>query len=309
MTDGNTTNDTPQGEAAKTAPTGDEAVLAELEADLDEQEAETGVGNDQTEGGQSEDDEVEDFELGGKAYKVPKALKLHLMRDADYTRSKQSLAEERKALEAERESHKASAKLDEELMRDTFRLHGMRERLSALQNLTPQQWAEIEQQAPQQATALTRELSLLKVQHDSLAGEIQQKQHQALEKQTAERSKLVQDSVARIAKRIPGWSDEKAGKLNEYAVNKGISLEELQELLPRKNADAYVEVLHNAFMYDQLMARTRAKASKTEAPQPVVIQNVSARRSSPATPMPQDSDDMATWVRKEQARLRKRASA
>lgn len=294
------TGDT-QGGEAKTTLTGDEAVLAELESKLNE-EVQAEVGDDQAGGDQSED-ELEDYELDGKTHKVPKALKPHLMREADYTRSKQQLAEEKKALEAQREADKAATKLDQELLGDTLKLHGIRERLAALQNLTPQQWAEVETKNPQQASRLTRELTLLKTQHDTLEGEIRQKQHQALETQRAQTAKQAEESLARIAKKIPGWSDDLAGKLNQYATGNGFSLEELQDFIPRKNADAYVSTLHKAYLFDQLMAKMRAKAPAKGESAIVPPPKISSRRAPNSSTEPLDTDPPEVWLKKRNKQL------
>lgn len=296
------TGDTPQDGEAKTTLTGDEAVLAELQSKLEAEEVDTGVGDDQTGGDQSED-ELEDYEHGGKAYKVPKALKGHLMREADYTRSKQEIATEKKAIEAEREAAKAATKLDQELLGDTFKLHTIKERLAALQNLTTAQWAEIETKNAAQASRLTRELTLLKTQHDTLEGEIRQKQHQALETQRFETAKRAEDSLARIAKKIPGWSDDLAGKLNEYATGNGFSLDELQGFIPKKNADAYVSTLHKAYLFDQLMARTRAKPSTKVEATPVPVPKVGSRRAPVSSAEPLDSDPPDVWLKKRNKQL------
>src|SRR5215216_3195421 len=52
----------------------------------------------------AEADEFEDVDFAGKQYRLPKELKSALMMQADYTRKTQDVAEQRKALEGERET-------------------------------------------------------------------------------------------------------------------------------------------------------------------------------------------------------------
>lgn len=292
---------TPQDGEAKTTLTGDEAVLASLQQQLETEEAEDGSSDGQPGEGQSEDDD--DLEDGERKVRVPKWVKEGYLRNKDYTQKTMSLAEERKAVEAQRAADKAAMKLDEELLKDSFKLHGMKERLTALQNLTPEQWRQIEAKDAAQAARLTRELTLLKTQHDTLEGEIRQKQHQALEKQRGDTAKSIEDSLARIAKKIPGWSDELAGKLNKYALDNGFDLEELQGFLPRKNAEAYVSTLHKAHLFDQLMARTRAKAPAKAEAAPVPVPKIAARRSPAPSAEPLDTDPPDVWLRKRNKQL------
>jgi hypothetical protein len=220
------------------------------------------------------EDELEDWEDEGKTYKVPKALKPRLMKDADYTRKTMEVAETRKAVEAQKAEVEETAKFHRENVREVAKLIHIDEQLEAFRALTREQWNALK---PEDAMRLQTEMNLLKDQRERAVGELQQKQQQALEKQRDTTAKQYQDSLARIAKEIPGWSDELAGKLNGYATSKGFTLDELQMLVLKPHA---VGTLHKAFLYDQLVAKQRAKAAKpVEEPAPVPVQTVGQRRT------------------------------
>lgn len=280
-------------------PAGGASAETDLELEL-ETEA---VGDDQAEGA---DDELEDWEEEGKTYKVPKPLKPYLLRNKDYTQKTTEIAATRKEIEAQRAEFEETQKFHRENIREIAKVENLGDQLAAFRAITREQWAAMD---PTQASKLQIELNLLKDQYESAVGGLRQKQHQALEKQRHGAAKQYEDGMARIAKKIPGWSDDKAGKLNAYAVENGFSLDELQSFIPRKNAEAYVSVLDKAYLYDQLMARTRAKAKAEETPATIQpVPTVSTRRST-SNPLPSDKDDIGTWVRKEQARMKRKAEA
>lgn len=293
MDDVDTVDTSPQPGAE--TPAGDVPTETETELEL-EPEA---VGDDQAEG----EDELEDWEEEGKTYKVPKPLKAHLLRNKDYTSKTQEVAAQRKEIEAERERVAEEAKFHRENVREVAKLVSIDERLEAFRKLTAEQWSELWSKNAQEAGKLQGEFNMLKDQRERALGELQQKQQQALEKQRASHAKQYEDGLARIAKKIPGWSDDLAGKLNAYASENGFSLEELQGFIPRKNAEAYVSVLHKAHLYDQLVAKQRAKArQETAEPAPVPVPKVSARRPAPSSE-PLDSDPPEVWLRKRNKQL------
>lgn len=296
------TGDTSQAGEAKTTLTGDEAVLAELQSKLESEEADDDTREGEVVEGQSDDDELEDWEDDGKTRKVPKSLKPHLMRDKDYRQKTMEVAEHRKAVEAEKARVEAEAKFHRENVREVAKLVHLDEQLMAYEKVD---WDKLFRENKDQHQYHMNKFQMLERQRNSLAGELQQKQQQKASEAQQETAKRYETSLARIAKEIPGWSDELAGKLNEYAVKQGYTLEELQEhvLHPQR-----VSTIHKAYLFDQLMARTRAKAPKTEAPEIVPVPKIATRRS-PGNPMPQDSDPIDVWMRKERERMRKKSAS
>lgn len=280
--------------SAETPADGASSETPELEIELESEEA----GDGQSEG----DDELDDWEDEGRTYKVPKALKPRLMQQRDYTQKTMDLAAQRKAAEAER---KAFAD-EQKFIRENADLHadirGMARQIDAFRKITAEQWAKVD---PAEASKMHVKFNLLKDKHDSALGELQRKQHEALETQREKTAKQLEDGFARIAKDIPGWSDELAGKLNAYAVDKGYSIEDLESMPLQPHA---VSTLHKAYLYDQLVAKQRAKAKQSAAePTPVVpVPKVATRRSAPSSE-PLDSDPPDVWLRKRNAQLKANA--
>lgn len=281
---------------ASTAETaqGDEAVLSELERSLTEsEEAEGAAGDGQATDGQSEDEELEELEVGGRRAKIPKWLKPELEKGRDYTKKTMAVSERNKELDA----REAQIKADSEWRRDNFDkvadLRHLDRQLKGLESLTREQWAEIEAKNPQKAASLTREMTLLRSQRDRLAGDLQQSAQQKAHETQQETAKRLETSLARIAKEIPSWNDELAGKLTDYGVENGFSLEDLEEM---RFHPSRVKNLHKAYLFDQLMARTRAKPKPESAPA-VVVPTVSAARKAPTAkdPNKMSPEEYRTW--------------
>lgn len=295
------TGDTPQGGEAKTTLTGDEAVLAQLQSEIEADEADSGAREGEADDGQPEGDDADDLEDGEKKARVPKWVKEGYLRHQDYTKKTMSAAEQLKAVEAEKTRVAEVEKFNTENLEVITDIRHIDRQLAAYDKLN---WEELLQKDAKQHQYHLGKLQLLERQRNQLIGDLQQKQHQALEKQRVESAKLAEDSLARIAKKIPGWSDELAGKLNTYATANGFSMDELQGFIPKKNADAYVSTLHKAYLFDQLMAKTRAKAAPSkDVPAPVPVPKLSSRRSPNSSPEPLDSDPPDVWLKKRNKQL------
>ncbi len=274
--------------SAETPAEGASSETPELEIELETE----GAGDGQPE------DEVEDWEDEGRTYKVPKALKPRLMQHKDYTQKTMDLAEQRKASEAER---KAFAE-EQKFIRENADLHAdirtMARQIDAFLKIPPEKMATLDSG---KKADLVLQFNSLKARHDAAVGDLQRKQHEALEKQREKTAKQIEDGFARIAKEIPGWSDDLAGKLNAYAVDKGYSLEDLEAMPLQPHA---VGTLHKAYLYDQLVAKQRAKAKQSAAePEPTPVPKVSTRRAPPSSE-PLDSDPPEVWARKRDAKAR-----
>jgi hypothetical protein len=261
----------------------------EVELELDPE----AVGDDQAE------DDLDDWEEDGKAYKVPKALKPHLLRNKDYTQSKQQLAEQRKADEAARKDFEQEQTFHRENIATVAKITHMDEQLKAFRAITPEQWAQMD---AAKASQLQIKFNLLKDQRETAVGELRQKQHQALEKQRTTFAKQFEDGQARIATKVPGWSDDFAGKLTAYGVERGLSVDELEGFIPKENGHAYVDMLRKSYLYDQLVAKQRARPKAEPEVTPTPVPKVGARRNPPSSE-PLDSDDVNTWRRKREKQL------
>src|SRR3954468_9858746 len=78
-------------------------------------------------------EDLEDIELEGKQYRVPKDLKDGYLRQADYTRKTQEVAEQRKAVEEREKAFQDQARLHQEHIKDVAKLVTLDEQIEKYQ--------------------------------------------------------------------------------------------------------------------------------------------------------------------------------
>lgn len=277
------------------APASDTQSNADQDLDLD-------LGTDAAGDGQAEDDEDE-LEWDGKKFRLKKdiveALKPGLLRQSDYTKKTQAIAETQKALESEKtqiqQAREAVAKYGAEI--------GQLYNIDAqLQRYKDTDWTKLEtEQGPAEAARQFREYNLLKDARNGVFSALQQKQEaEALETQRAT-AKRFEEGKAAVAKEIPGWSNELAEKLNGYGVENGFSLDELTASITEPR---YVKMLHKAYLYDQAVAKQKA-SRKAETPEAEPVTQVGSRKSpvrfDPVTSAKSlDTDD---WIKRRNQQL------
>ena len=129
------------GEEETIEETVEQEVTAENEDDGGEMEMTTFVGDD------------------GIEYEVPASLAPSLMKNKDYTSKTQQLAEQRKALEAERENWTAQQKRDEEDFKIEAELLTLQQRLKSYENVD---WHSLRMNDQDAANAHFQDMTILK---------------------------------------------------------------------------------------------------------------------------------------------------
>lgn len=245
-------------------------------------------------------DETEEVEYEGKKYLLPKELKDAVLRQADYTRKTQEVAEARKAVETDRGSFAQQQQALEEHIVGVGRLMSIDERLAQYDKVDWKTWSNQDAQAAQTAWF---EKEQLRQNRDQLAGKLHQEWQTKTEAQQRETAKQIADGQAVLAKEIPNWSPDLAKELAQYGKSQGLSDKRLSAMAE----PAEVKILHKARMYDQLVAKQRAAAGKPAVVAQPVPQ-VGARRSPPSNE-PRDADSADVWMKKRNAQIARREAA
>lgn len=262
----------------------------EVEAtETDDTDAEDIVDDDET------DAEVEAVEEEAEAptYRVQTTdgevdvplseLKNGYMRQSDYTRKTQQVAEDRKMAEGE------LGHLQAERQRYAEQLTSMEKALSQ-QEPTQEQWDALYKENPLE---YTRQRDVLRDRKEALTkvGEEQQRlqQQQLAELQGQAQQRLVQEREL-LPQLIPEWRDEKVAQeektaLITFAQGYGYSEQELSGISDSRA----VAVLRKAYLYDQLMSKKPVAQKKaqnapkmTKAGQPKTKVQTSTRRKREA---------------------------
>ncbi len=289
--------------APVTQPVEDEGAAPEVDTNDDEGpqllDGEEGGDGEPVEGDQQpvapEDAEIE---YEGEKFKVPAKLKDAFLMRADYTKKTQEVAEARRAVEQQAESSRA-------LIQEHAKAFALSEQVKAYENVD---WATLESEDPVRAATAWRQFTQLKDQRDEAVRGVMQKEQERTLSEQRETAKQVEEGRAVLARDIPDWSPEYAGKLVNHAVSKfGFTPQEVGAITdPRM-----IKVLNAAFK--------NAEAGKTQAK----VQNIKTAQA--VTPAPEvrpsgtvarkttdasgDKLSMDEWAKRERERVAKKKAA
>lgn len=282
----------PQTEEAKAQP---EAVQEQEVEEYSTQDSESEEQDVSAEEAEYQEEEVEEqpryrVKVSGEEVEVSLDELLNgYSRTADYQKKTQSLAEQRKAVEAERIKIEEAAKTREtyaqrlQVIEQLLQQQNQGEDLSSLKAEDPIAYAVA------MAEKVEREKQLAAVQ-----AERQRVQQEQAAHQQALLQKHIQGEQAKLIEAIPEFKDDVKAEvvrrdIRNYAKSIGFTDQELSQVYDSRA----VLALYKAAQYDKLMANKGA-ATKKVANAPKTIR--------PGTSNPQSSENEA--VKKERARLR-----
>lgn len=306
---------------------------AEIET-TDTGSADTSDEEGSGEEGQEPDEEFEDFELDGQKYQITKSLKAHLktleeagLRQDDYTRKTQTLAEERKALEAAKQADEQARAQQREVMtklrEEIVKVGHLESQLAAYKDVD---WrgaqAQIAQIADPTAKAqAVAEYNLAWSNFTALEREVQQAQQDLSRKEqdlVAAQTQAVQAAVTQtlqaIQKDDPTFNVEKAQAAVKHAMdNFGLTDAEARQLSDgriwklmlsdKAKTDRISELeAENKRLKGQRAAQDANKAAQQARPA------VRVKGAAPANSNPRDDDPIDVWMKKERARVERKAA-
>jgi hypothetical protein len=230
----------------------------ELAAQPEEEEG----ADEQPEATDADDDLIE-AEYEGKTYRVPKELKDALLRQGDYTRKTQEVAELRKAAE-ERARFVQS---QEQLMSVTFdkaaELKQIQTQLAQFEQLD---WQALSDSDPVQAQKLLIARQNLDRSLQQKAQELQQAQAQYQHLTVQHRQQMLQEQSKELKQRLPDFDSKMAERIRSAVKQYGYGDEELSNVTDAR----LVHVLHDAMRWRELQEK-RPEAMKKVAQAPVVV--------------------------------------
>lgn len=240
--------------------------------------------------------EDEELEYDGKKFKAPKdlapELKSALMRHGDYTRKTQEVAEQRKAIEAERSMHQQQVQVQQALSKEVAKITAVDERLQYLHSLNLH---ALGAQDPQQAQSLLIELSQLQAHRGQLITSATQKQQQLQFAAQQDFARRANDAKAFLMREFKDWSPEKDRALEAYAAQVGINTQKLSQYLIEDPAIA--RVLDKAAKWDQAAKQRAAAKPKPEPPPKPVSRVGGAAASNAKKPSDMSPAEYVVWRR------------
>jgi hypothetical protein len=208
---------------------------------------------------------------------------------ADYTKKTQEIAEQRKAIEAERSAIEESRQL-----RDAYA-----QRLQAIEQFLSQQQSEDDLEILKETDPIGYAVKVADLsQKEKQLSAVRAEQYRLAQQQQAEYQQnlqqFVQTEMAKLSQALPEFADPEKGQavrsdLRKFAASIGYSDEELSQVYDSR----HVQVLYKAMQYDKLMqSKPQITKKVNEAPK-MLKPGVAKAKSSEADAL-----------KKEKARLR-----
>ena len=211
---------------------------------------------------QGTDPEFEEVEYEGKRYALPKELKDAILRQSDYTRKTQELAQQREQSAAEIAAEKARIEADRANFQAAARLVALDDRLQQFANVD---WQALSQSDPVAAQQQFFQYQQLKDARGGLVAQIQQHESQRALQEREATARAMQQANEVLGREIKGWSPEVAKELR--AVAKSLGADD-------KSVDSIREPWIVKALYAQkVLSEMTAKAQAKPPPPPAVPVN------------------------------------
>jgi hypothetical protein len=293
---------TPQAELAleaeDAAPEAVEVEETQVEEVLDnEAEADEAEATEETEGEPAAPEFVS-IEYDGQEFEVPPVLKDAFMRQSDYTQKTQTVAEQRKSLEAQAAALTQQQELQQQHFEDVAQIKALDQQLEQYNALN---WPELYQQDVGQAASLDHQKRELENQRQQTINRLNQNQATALENQRAEHARVVEEGQRVLKKEIDNWTPERAQSIAAYGISQGLN----EQAVASITDPVHVKLIDKAMKYDELVAKQKAAAPKADPPKSAV--KVKGKRAA----VTKDPDKMSTeeWLKMRNSQIEKRRRA
>lgn len=209
------------------------------------------------------EDEGEEVEFEGKAYKVPKGIKEALLRQADYTKKTQEVAEQRKAVEERAQVLEQREKVSAQTFEKAVEFREVQKQLAQYEKVD---WTTLAQEDPARATQLNIAYQLLQREAQTKYGEWKQAEQQTQQLTEQSRQQMLVKAEQELKTRLPNFGPQVAEKIAKAGKEYGITDQELNSLIDPR----YVHVLHDAMKWRALQAeKPKAMQKVVDAPQAI----------------------------------------
>lgn len=242
-------------------------------------------------------DDDEEIEHDGEKYKIPKALKDAFLRQQDYTQKTQSVAEQRKEVEARQIELQQREQVQQQNIAEYAQAFALDEQLKQYAAID---WNALIDSDPVQAMKLDRQMKDLQQRRDAVVASVTEKQRAQQFEQQQATAKQLESGRAVLEREIKGWSPEVAKQLNSYGQEIGFTAQELAQV---SNPKAVI-LLHKAMQFDQLMKK-QAATKAPPAPQEKPVTRITASKGTAVKDPSKMSDAEYAEFRRRQIAQRK----
>lgn len=271
-----------------------------IENVADEAANDTLLRDDQT----CEEPEQVEVEYNGKAYLLPPELKDALLRQADYTRKTQEVAESRRQLREAHAAHERKSMAMRAHMTGAARVIALNDQLAQFDQLD---WRALQQNDPARAQVLLQHRARIKHLRDRAARAWTEKEREHISHSQRETARRVQEVHAHLPRLIADWSPELDVKLAKYGTAQGISQPEI--IQAALHNPAFVKLLHKAHLFDEAEKKkqTQQTFDAALAARPVTrVGGGGGTASRRTTDSSGDALSAEEWAKRERERMCRR---
>jgi hypothetical protein len=274
------------------------------QADQSEQSEEELVDQD---GDKEPADELEEVEIDGVAYKLPKDVASKVMMHADYTRKTQEHAENESHFKERYDQFVQREAATAALMDDLKRLHAIDYQIEQLNGLN---FEQLNEEDAERARSLWFRREQLKADRDGLARELDTKNTQRLEAQRGEYQAMLKQGQAILNRPDPSVGWDKGGitpqvkeRITQAAQVLGISQQELAGIYDPR----HIKALNLVGIGLTTLQKARTVTAKAEVPPPKPVTTIGKSGKSP--PALRGLDDRLSdeeWLERRRAQISRR---
>lgn len=250
------------------------------------------IGGDEVDEEEDENPLVE-VEVDGKKYKVPADLKDSYLRHADYTQKTQSLAEQRRAFEQEREQIQRGWQVSDELRNNIAHLQIAQKSLEQYRNVD---WNAFTENDPEGAQRAFRDYTLMKDNIAQAERLLEGQVRQAIETNQQNNWNLRNACIQRVKQEDPTWTDSTMADVEKFYGDVGGDVRELQGTVN----PVHLKVVRDAMQYRKLLSKVKGGAKKEKAPAKPAGKVGGAKSGSTRRPEELSIDD---WVKQRNAEI------
>lgn len=266
------------------------------QTNLDTDDLDDSPDDDQGSDDSADDDDSEEIEYEGKKHRIPRDLRDAFLRQSDYTRKTQDLAQIRKDLESTLERVNTAS---EEESRAFAKVAGLDAQIAQYEQYDLNAWA---QQDPAGAQNARLQLLELRQARDHAAQEYGQAREQTRSVAQQVAAKRLEEGQRTLAQKIPGWGADKARAIRDFAIDAyGLSPDYLDKI----EDPAIVLALHDA-MEGRKASKQAANRAKVEKQQEITPAKTVKGSGAGVIKGLDDRLSIEEWVKRRNAQVAKR---
>ena len=225
----------------------------ESEEETEAEETQEGETEADEEAAEESEEETEEpkyvteglVEIDGEEVDIQELKQGHL-RQGDYTRKTQQLAEDRKAAEQQRQEYESQLNALSVAAGSN---------LDRYKHMTETDWQQMALQKPDEFKRHKAEYNQALRYQEFLSSQVAENNAKNEQQRDVERKAQAADALQTLKATIPNWSNDLYSGIGDYAKTQGVNAEEFAEIIDPR----LITVLHKASQFDQATKVTKKK--------------------------------------------------